>query len=133
MQIKLLILTSVVLYSVCGVALIFMPRELLALQETASPSPAALVAQLFGAALLGMAKMNWTARGSMLGGIYGRAVVAGNFTFTFIGAMLALRAQFEAASSLWLWCSTVLSIALAIGFGFLLFGTNAVGMNKSQS
>ncbi len=132
MQTKLLVYLSVALYSLCGLALVFMPQELLALQETSSPSIVALLAQLFGAALLGLAKMNWTARGSLLGGIYGRAVVAGNFTFTFIGAMVTLRAQLDGSHGLGLWVGAVLILALAVGFGYLMFGRNAVKLNNTQ-
>lgn len=131
MSTKVLVYFSVACYSFCGLALLFMPQEVLARIDTSVSTAVVLLAQLFGAAMLGIAMMNWTARGALLGGIYGRAVVAGNFTFAFISAMLLLRAQFNAAASPWLWCCTIVSVALAVAFGYLMFG--ASGLPKERS
>lgn len=122
MQTKTLVYFSVACYSLCGLALIFLPQELLAVAGATSSAPMVLLAQLFGAALLGMAQMNWIARGSMLGGIYGRAVVAGNFTFAFISALLVIRALLAFTPPLWLWLGGVMSVALAVAFAYLMFG-----------
>ena len=54
--------------ALAGAVLLFAPREVM----PASHPP--VLVQLIGAALLGFALANWTARGAMLGGIYGRAV-----------------------------------------------------------
>lgn len=122
MSSKQLVALSVLVYGLFGFALLFMPQELLALNESAAAPHAALLAQFLGAALLGFAAMNWMARGSILGGIYGRAVMNGNFTFAFISALLAVRPLLAPAPPLWLWVYGVASIALAAAFGYLMFG-----------
>lgn len=48
--------------------------------------------QVVAASLLGFAAANWTARASILGGIYGRAVVVGNQMFSFVGTLVLLQA-----------------------------------------
>ncbi|MEK7727839.1 MAG: hypothetical protein AAB354_05455 [candidate division KSB1 bacterium] len=118
---KRLVSFSVLVYGLSGLALLFMPQELLALQESSAALPVALVAQFLGAALLGFAAMNWMARGSILGGIYGRAVMNGNFTFAFISALLTIRPLLAPAPPLWLWCYGAVSVALAVAFGYLMF------------
>jgi hypothetical protein len=72
-----------------GLLLLFAPRETGdALVPAAAGADAVL--QLLGAAFLGFAMMNWTARGAALGGIYGRAVVVGNLMHLLGGAFVLL-------------------------------------------
>ena len=78
-----------------------------------------VLGQLLGAALLGFAAANWLARRSMLGGIYGRAVVAGNAAFAFIGA-LSLLGGVPAEPGLAFWLLLAVLVAGAALFGWLL-------------
>ena len=69
-----------------GVLFLFAPQEVgAALSPGTRADP---LFQLLGAALLGFAAMNWTARGAALGGIYGRAVVVGNLMHLLVGAFV---------------------------------------------
>jgi hypothetical protein len=71
-----------------GAMLLFAPEEVSrVLVPRASGGP---LVQLLGAALLGFGATNWIARGAAFGGIYGRAVVAGNQTHLTIGALLLI-------------------------------------------
>ena len=88
---------SAIGFAAFGLALLFAAEEV-----SGWLAPAAVdhpLMQLLGAALLGFAAMNWIARGSALGGIYGRAVVAGNQTHLTIGAILLVKHGVESASS----------------------------------
>jgi hypothetical protein len=67
-----------------GAALLFSPRELAAAMGAAGPD---VVYQLLGATLLALASMNYIARGSALGGIYGRAIVTADQVHFTIGAI----------------------------------------------
>jgi hypothetical protein len=70
-----------------GVLFLFAPQETgAALLPDASGADKLF--QLLGAALLGFAMMNWTAKGAALGGIYGRAVVIGNLMHLLGGAFV---------------------------------------------
>ena len=75
---------------VAGAALLFAPEVAFSAATLAGPEPLVL-AQLVGAALLGFAAANWTGRGAILGGIYGRAVVVGNQAFAFVGVLVLVR------------------------------------------
>ena len=65
----------------------FAPAEAGRTLSGAEASDLVLV-QLLGAALLGIGAASWVARRSLLGGIYGRAVVVGNQVFAFVGVFL---------------------------------------------
>jgi hypothetical protein len=74
-----------------GGALLFAPEVLFPDPGAAGAVPL-VVAQLLGASLLGSAAANWAGRGVLLGGIYGRALVVGNQTSAFVGALVLLKA-----------------------------------------
>ena len=75
--------------TIFGAALLFAPDEVSGvILPTAGGDT---LVQLLGAALLGFGAMNWIARGAALGGIYGRAVIAGNQTHFMIGALLLVK------------------------------------------
>jgi hypothetical protein len=110
---------SAMVFAVLGLLLLFAAEDLSGLlgpEPTNHP-----LLQLLGAALLGFAAMNWTARGAALGGIYGRAVVAGNQTHLTVGAILLFRWGFETASAHpWLWG---LAVLYALGAGYFSYLT----------
>jgi hypothetical protein len=115
---------GVALSAVClaafGAMLLFAPGELSAgLGPSAGADP---LVQLLGAALLGFGAANWIARGAALGGIYGRAVVAGNQTHLTIGALLLLKRSVDVgALHPRYWVLTVLYVLGAAFFGYLTF------------
>ena len=108
-----------------GVALMFAPEE--AGQALMRGSDRPVFVQLLGAALLGYAAANWTARGTMLGGIYGRAVVTGNQMHMMIGAIVLVKYGIQAGSAHPLyWALTVLYVCGAMFFSYLLFFSSGV-------
>lgn len=78
---------------------------------------------MFAAALFGFAGLNWTARGSALGGIYGRAVVVGNHWHFVVGAMVLLRHGLSREASATLWILTAGYVLGAMYFSYLLFAS----------
>jgi hypothetical protein len=103
-----------------GTLLLFAPQEVSeALTPGRGDSP---LIPLLGAALLGFGAMNWIARGSILGGIYGRAVVAGNQTHLTIGGLLlAKQGVGIGATNPAFWVLTGLYVFGAAFFGYLTF------------
>ena len=105
--------------AVLGLLLLFAAEDVSGLLGP-EPTKHALV-QLLGAALLGFAAMNWIARGSVLGGIYGRAVVAGNQTHLTVGAILLFKHGFDTPDTpSWLWA---LAVLYALGAGYFSYLT----------
>ena len=111
---------SAMVFAVLGLLLLFAAEDLSGLLGPESTNHPLL--QLLGAALLGVAAMNWIARGSALGGIYGRAVVAGNQTHLTVGAILLLKRALETDHPhWWLWAVAALYGLGAGYFNYLAF------------
>ena len=91
-QVRAAMTVSSVCLAVLGAVLLFAPEGVKLLVPEAG---GLALAQLLGAALLGFGAMNWVARGAALGGIYGRAVVAGNQTHLTVGALLLVKRGLE--------------------------------------
>jgi len=102
-----------------GVLLLFAPREA---GDALLPGVSADgLFQLLGAALLGFAAMNWTARGAALGGIYGRAVVVGNLMHMVVGAfVLVTRASNDTVTATFLVLTGLYALGAAL-FVYLAF------------
>lgn len=107
---------SAIAFAVIGALLLFAPDEFSrTVIPTADGGP---LMQLLGAALLGFASMNWLARGALLGGIYGRAVVAANQTHVTIGAIVLAKHGLAASGSPAFWLVTGVYV---LGAGFVLY------------
>jgi hypothetical protein len=89
--------TAIVL-GAAAIALIFAPELVLA-RFAIEPGAAVLpLAQLYGAALFGLAITSWIARTMLLGGIYGKAVVAGGFGHALVGVFASVATFMGVAS-----------------------------------
>ena len=90
-QTKWIMSSSAFVMAAHGIVLLFAAEFLLKIFDL-NFSPDALIGiQFFGGALIAFGNMNWTGRNSVLGGIYGRAIVTGNFTYTVIGFLTSIR------------------------------------------
>lgn len=120
MPTKLLMTIAAAWLAVCGGALLFLPDGVSRLLLGRAGD--AFFAQQFGAALLGFAMLNWVARASALGGIYGRAVVVGNEVFFTASGLVLLSRLLDGPASWALWVCLLAAAALALGFARLLLG-----------
>lgn len=117
---KRLVGASAVCLAVMGLSLLFTGAEVMGATfatTVAEPFPAIL-----GAALLGFASMNWIARHNLLGGIYGRSVVAANQTHFTIGAVVLIKHGLGHGGSAGYWALACLYGAGAVLFTVLLTG-----------
>ncbi len=104
-----------------GVVLLFDPQSI---GSTSQPTIA--ITSLYAAALIGLALATWIGRTGPMGGIYGRALVTGNFGHAFIGCLSLLRPAMAAReASVW-WAALALYALLAIGWGYLLFWSSGL-------
>jgi hypothetical protein len=116
--------TSVTVFAVClavaGAVLLFAPDE--ASSMLAPGSSHSILVQLLGAALLGWAVAIWTARGTLLGGIYGRAIVAGNQMHLTVGAVVLVTHGVNAgAAHPAYWALAAFYVLGALFFSYLTF------------
>jgi hypothetical protein len=113
--------SSAVCLGVLGVGASFLPQELLA--HAASPADTFTIAivQLAGAAWFGFALVNWAARGTLIGGIYGRPIALGNFAHFSIGAVVLLKIVPRVPATPEILGATALYTGFAAWFGYALF------------
>src|SRR5258705_3799230 len=88
MNTKLLMTTSSLMLGLAGIFALFAPDVLLAMLSVPMTKPLSVLIQLLGALYFSFALMNWTAKDSIIGGIYARPVSLGNFAHFFIGTLL---------------------------------------------
>lgn len=121
MTTRALMVTSAAVTGAAGIALLFAPGEVYQLAAGVPASSATEGAlQLWAAALLGLAAVNWVGRGLILGGIYGRALVLGNLAHWTVGALVMLRALFDRPGAPALWIVTAVYGVLALLFAGVL-------------
>jgi hypothetical protein len=106
---------------VAGIALLFAPDVLLPRLVPGYPEAALWLGQLLGAAWLGMAILNWSNRSTLLGGIYGRPVVAANLAVYLVSSLVLFRTSGRAGFSSVLWTLAAATAVLAIAYAVLLF------------
>lgn len=103
-----------------GASFLFAPHE--AVRALGLPPGPGVLTQVLGSALLAFASANWHARDSLLGGIYGRAVVVANQMHFVVGALVLLRHGAAAGGSAIYWVVSAAYTAEALWFSWLLWG-----------
>ena len=119
---RLLMSSSAAFMAALGVSASFLPREILV--HVASPAEwfPQLMIQLAGAGFIAFAALNWTARGNMLGGIYGRPIALANFGLFTIGAITLVKSFSNLRQSAPLLVVTAAYILFSVWFAVVLFG-----------
>ena len=107
---------------VISLALIFAPELVLARLAIEQGAGTLVLAQLYGAALFGLAMTTWLARTMLLGGIYGRSIVVGGFAHALVGVFALLHALRGSFTNAYVWGACAVYAALALWFGTLMFG-----------
>ena len=121
MNTRLLLGSSAVVMGIAGIAVSFLPQELLGRLGVVPTTGVVVLVQLFGALLFAFAMVNWTAKGSPMGGIYGRPIALGNLTHFMIGALALLRSAMNGASDPIIIGAGAIYIGFAISFGLAFF------------
>jgi len=119
---------SAVFVAALGVSASFLPQEILQLAGLVPDRLAAAVVQLAGALYIGFALLNWSAKGALLGGIYGRPIVLANFAHFAIGAITLLKIVGLAEVGL-LVAAAAYSV-FAAWFGYVLFGPGPASASR---
>ena len=88
MNTKLLMAFSSLFLGLAGIFALFAPENMFALLNVSVTNSASVLVQLLGALYFSFALMNWTAKDSLIGGIYARPVSLGNFGHFFSGTLV---------------------------------------------
>lgn len=117
---RALMTTSAAAMAGLGLAATFAPAEILRELETAPTLPLRLGVQVLGALYLGFATLNWTAQGSMIGGIYNRPLVLANLLHFVTAGLALLKAALSGASAGY-WVAAVGYAVFGVCFALIMF------------
>lgn len=119
MNSKIIFIFAAVFQGLYGFLLLLFPNAIINLYLVNSTE--ILFPQLFGAALIGFAVINWIVKNSNAGGIYGRPIVAGNMTFFLVSFLLFVGLIFKQSGSTVLLVNLLLMLIFSVLFILLLF------------
>ena len=103
-----------------GIALSFFPQEISMLLHAHTTTTLTVILQLLGALYFGFAMLNWLAKDSLLGGIYGRPIVAGNVTHFVVGALTLLKVLSQ-SQEIVIWIAVIVYSIFAILFSVMMY------------
>ncbi len=122
MNTRILMTAAAIVLALLGLGALFAPQELLTgIGATPSGLLPSLV-QLFAAALLALAMIDWMQKDSRIGGIYNRPVAMGNLIHFAIGAMTLVRFTLHPHPPVYAIVVTVVYAAFAAGFAMVISG-----------
>lgn len=119
MNTRLIMTISALVMGIAGLLLSFLPQEMAMYLGGAGYD--VIVLRLMGALYFGFAMVNWTAKASLLGGIYGRPIVFGNFLHFLVGALALLNWIMKNPSVILILIVAVIYVIFAVIFGYILF------------
>ena len=130
MNTKLLMTSSALILGLAGVFALFAPDVLLSTQGAAVTGTLSVIIQLMGALYFSFALMNWTAKDSLIGGIYARPVSLANFSHFFAGALLLLKHQLSNEMNLSILAALIVYSVYAACFYWLVFRSTGIKVDK---
>jgi len=105
---------------VFGLAFVLVTGPLLSVYGITLDKAGTLVAQLFGASLLGFAVLNWFARG-VTDREARQAILLANLASDAVGFVMALIGQLAGVANALGWSTVALYLLLALGFAYFQF------------
>ena len=115
-----LLAIAAVIGAVFGVAFVVASGPLLSIYGITLDKAGTLVAQLFGALLIGIATLNWFAR-NVTEPEARQAVVLGNLVGDVIGFVVILLGQLAGIANALGWSNVAIYLLLALGFAYVQF------------
>ena len=87
MKTKLLMTSSALFCGIIGTLLLFLPIEIAEYLGVEPTIITILCLKILSAIYLGFGILNWTAKGTLIGGIYNKPIVLGNLLHFAVGAL----------------------------------------------
>ena len=91
MKTKLLMTSSALFCGIIGILLSFLPNEIAEYLSVEPTIVTILFLQILGAIYLGFGILNWTAKGTLIGGIYNKPIALGNLMHFIVGAITLVK------------------------------------------
>ena len=120
MKLSNLLAVAAVIGAVFGVGFVVASGPVLAIYGITLDKAGTLVAQLFGALLIGLATLNWFAR-NVTEREARQAVVLGNLVGDVVGFIVILIGQLSGIANAVGWSNVAIYLLLALGFAYVQF------------
>ncbi len=120
MKLGTLMMVTTVVAGIFGIAFVLASGPLMSMYGATLNPAGTLIAQLFGAALIGYAVVNWFARNAK-GDEALRAIVLANFVADTIGFIVSLLGQLSGVVNALGWSTVVIYLLLALGYAYFQF------------
>ena len=120
MKLSNLLAVAAVIGAVFGVGFVVASGPVLAIYGITLDKAGTLVAQLFGALLIGLATLNWFAR-NVSEPEARQAVVLGNLVGDVVGFVVILIGQLSGIANAVGWSNVAIYLLLALGFAYVQF------------
>ena len=133
MNTKLLMTVSSLVLGLAGIFALFAPDIVVTRLGVPSANPVDVLIQLMGALYFSIAIMNWTAKDSIIGGIYARPISLGNFAHFFSGTLLLAKYGLSNGFNLSILLMLVGYTILATLFYWLVFRHTGIVVEKKNA
>jgi hypothetical protein len=120
MKLNILLAIAAVVAAVFGVAFVVATGPLLSLYGITLDKGGTLIAQLFGAALIGFGVLNWFAR-NVADREAQRTIVLANLSGDVVGFVMILIGQLQGVTNALGWSTVAIYLLLALGFAYFQF------------
>lgn len=120
MRLSTLLVIAAAVAAVFGVGFVVASGPLLSVYGITLDKAGTLIAQLFGALLIGQAVLNWFAR-NLTDPEARRAVVFGNLAGDAVGFVVILSGQLAGIANALGWVNVAIYLLLALGFAYVQF------------
>ena len=121
MNTKILMTASCLFLGALGLFTLFAPDTLLGLMDASPTRPLVVTVQIMGTLYFAFALVNWTAKGSAIGGIHARPVSIGNFAHFLYGALILIKYFMSMDFSVFVLLITIVYVVFAVLFYWLVF------------
>jgi len=103
-----------------GLGFVFAPGQTLSFYGISPDAAFSLVAQLFGASLVGFAVLTWSARNAKASDAL-KAIILALFVSDGIGFILSVIGQIQGVPNALGWLNVAIYLLLTLGFGYFQF------------
>lgn len=117
---RVLMAVSAAFMAILGIAGSFLPEASLRWIGAEPDTPTVILVQVTAALYMGFAILNWMARSSVIGGIYGRPVAFGNLLHFAVVAALLIKASVVHQNTGVAVIAAAYTV-MAAGFGFVTY------------
>jgi hypothetical protein len=119
MNTKWVMAPSAVVLGAAGMAATFLPQEIA--QYLFLNTAGVFLVQIIGALYFAFAMVNWTAKDSLIGGIYNRPIAIGNLVHFVIGALALVKGAMAHPAAKEILPFAAVYAVFAIAFGMIFF------------